>query len=148
MPRSSIAAAVVIALGLCASTVARGQNATITATATVQPRPLRLAGISRSVPSGTLLVTVDGCAGGELQLDAHDTRTGTRTRVARTVITPSVGCMQQTVSIALPREDLAATPNELHLALVQSGAVLAPSVSQVLIRRDDLGQRARATVAY
>lgn len=130
-------------LGMPAALMA--QNGSITATATVLPRPLSLLTVARTASPGELLVQVVGCAAGTLTVD---TRTEAALhRSARVAIGAGRDCSPRRIPLQVAVG--AGTPLEFIVSLEQSDALLAPSVTQVVVPvAPSRGSTARGTLSY
>ena len=129
-------------LGMPAALLA--QHGSITATATVLPRPLSLIAVERTTSPGELLVRVVGCAAGTLTVD---TRTEvTLQRSARVAIGAGRDCGPRSIPLTVAAG--ASTPLEFIVSLEQSDALLAPSVTQVVIPATVSRRTTRSALAY
>ncbi len=129
---------------LCLPMVTWAQQASVTATATVQPLPLSLVAVRRTAVPGQLVVRIVGCGQGALTVD---TRTPAGTiRTARHPIRPSSGCAARDVDIQLA--EASTGTGEYLVSLDHSDRLLAPSVSQFVIPASAAWPRAQTSVAY
>jgi hypothetical protein len=127
--RQSACAVCAAALVWCTPTAAIAQSGSITATATVLPRPLSILDVSRTAVPGEFRVRIDGCARGALTVDARGASASVRT--ARHVIEAGGTCGVRTVAIRLTAA--AQGTIDYLVSLEQSDAWQAPSFAQFVV---------------
>lgn len=135
-----------VSAALCAMVpaLAHAQDAVITATARVLPRPLSLVDVSRTAVPGELRVRVDGCASGALTVDTR--RDHVVVRTARVVLDASAGCGIRTLSVQLAAATL--DTRDYLVSLEQSDAMLSPSFAQVTVPAHSTPGATRTSVGY
>lgn len=121
---------------------AHAQNATISVSATVQPRPLMLVDAALTAVPGELRVRVDGCGSGALSVDVR-TAESTR-RASRAVLESSSICTTRTVMLQLPTAVTGA--KAFVVTLEQSQSLISPAFAQFVLPATSVA--ARASVAY
>ncbi len=132
------------ALLVCLPTTARAQNASVAATATVQPLALAVLNVSRTSVPGELLVRVAGCGAGAVTVDVR-TATG-MIRRTRLPLTATTTCMPRQVRLQLSEPATAAI--EYLVSLEQSDKLPSPSFSQFVVPASLVRYGAAASLSY
>jgi hypothetical protein len=129
MPRFRVPMLFSAALLAWLPATARAQNASVAATATVQPLSLAVVDVARTAVPGELLVRVAGCGAGAVTVDAR-TATG-MIRRTRLPLTATATCMPRDVRLQLAEP--ATTAIEYLVGLEQSDRLPSPSFSQFVV---------------
>ncbi len=144
MPRLHFALPLASA-ALCAllPATAQAQNSSVTASATVLPRPLVLVGVARTSVPGELRIRIDGCGNGALTVDSRKVNTTLRT--ARVVLAATGVCGARDVTLQLTA---GANTLDFLVSLEQSDALVSPSFAQIVIPAAQAFAGARSTLGY
>ena len=144
MTRSSLSLCAVscLLLTMAMPEATHAQNASITVSATVQPRPLMVVDAALTAVPGELRVRVDGCGSGALSVDV---RTAESThRSARAVLERTSVCDTRTVMLQLPTAVTGA--QAFVVTLEQSQSLISPAFAQFVVPASLVSTR--TSVAY